>query len=91
MKIRYQIWNVRHNVNKPVPPSVPYMKYENGNWAYPFVAVVSVLPRWSREDLVSLDRAKLEENCAYLNELKDDNEHYEIREFPREDESLIGL
>ena len=77
----YQIWRVTHNVNKPVPKYCSYVKYENGNWAYPLIEVMSMMYyRWNREDFRSLNLAHLQETYQYLNEMRDDNEHYEIRE-----------
>lgn len=87
MKVLYQIWLVKHNINKPVPKDhySRFIKEESGNWAYPLIQFINVLPsRCSRDDIRSLDRDRLEEHCKYLNELKDENEHYEVREVPPE-------
>jgi hypothetical protein len=89
MKKLYQIYRVVHNVNKPAPKS-PYNSIkiveENGNWAYPLVEVISVMSdRWNRDDFISLNLSKLQETVKYLNEIADDDQHYDIREVERPD------
>jgi hypothetical protein len=81
----YKIWRITHNVNKPVPKYCSYVIEENGNWAYPLHEIISTMAsRWYRDDFVSINLAKLQENTKYLNEIADSNEHYEIREQERE-------
>lgn len=81
MRKLYKIWLVKHNVNRPAPKSSPYVVAENGNWAYPLISIIGVIAnRWCRGDFVSPDRAKLKGTTAYLNEIADSDEHYEIRE-----------
>jgi len=90
MKKLYQIWRV-YKCKKPAPTGVwrvPYLEVSEakGTWAYPLIEVISVMAnRWNREDFRSLNLPNLQETCKYFNEMRDDDEWYEIREVPRED------
>ena len=90
MKKLYQLWKVLQ-CDKPAPTGpwrLSYLEVDEvkGIWAYPLVAVISVMPdRYYRDDFVTMDLPKLEETCKYFNEIADDNEHYEIREIHHEE------
>lgn len=90
MKKLYQIWRV-YECKKPAPTGIWRLSYlevneAKGTWAYPLIAIISTMAdRWCRDDFRSLDLARIEETCKYFNDMKDDDEHYEIREVPREE------
>lgn len=75
----YKIWRVASGATKD--SKIPWVEYDpgRGTWAYPLEKVLDAYPRFYREDVVNLDRAKLQKNCDYLNEIADDNVRYEIR------------
>ena len=78
----YKIWYVQHNRDKPCKTIYMTVEFDavKKTWAYPLVDVLDSFPRFDRDDVVSLDFAKLQETCDYLNEMADEDVHYEIRE-----------
>lgn len=82
MKKLHKIWKVVHNVDDYNPIySDENFEYDAvaKTLAYPLLEVLSVLPWLQREDVISMDLVCMQESCDYLNELADDNVHYEIR------------
>lgn len=55
-----------------------YRIWHVGKHTYPLEQVISVLIYY-RDEVVSIDQAKLQKLCDHLNFCKDDDESYEVR------------
>jgi hypothetical protein len=79
VKRLYKIWKVVQGTWKPPVPSYIVVDQEHKTYAYPLTQILDVV-HYAREDVISTDLAKLQEFCTYLNEMADEDEHYDIRE-----------
>jgi hypothetical protein len=81
MKKLYELWYVQHNMDKPCRSMYVHVEFDEHKktWSYRLSEVLDSFPRLSRSDVISINLEKLQNTCKYLNEMADEDIHYEIR------------